>query len=160
MLAHIRNGSIINTYASLTGFVKLESGDFVLSPVEGYVNGNDKIVPVVDVLDDTSTGPNVIVTKTEVVNPDNVTITTHIRNKTPQEIDDEANQTAINQSSDLTVKLHKLELAGLFWLVNDIRARHSQAAITVDQFLTNLDSFAAQFPNQKFIDKMKSILKA
>lgn len=160
MLAHIRNGSVIAKYTTETGFVHLENGDFVSPPVSGYVNGNDKVVPVIDVLDDTSSGPNVVVTKTQMVNSDNVTITTHIRNKTAQEIDDEAGQTALTQSNDLTIKLHKLELAGLFWLVNDVRARHSQAAVTVDQFLTNLDTFASQFSDQKFVDKMKSILKA
>ena len=56
MIAHIRGGEIIRTYSEAKGRVDLENGDTVSPPKAGYVNGNDRIVPVVVVTVDNSTG--------------------------------------------------------------------------------------------------------
>lgn len=55
MIAHIRNGEIVRTYIGEKGRVPLENGDTVSPPVAGYVNGNDRIVPVRTVTVDNST---------------------------------------------------------------------------------------------------------
>jgi hypothetical protein len=55
MLAHIKHGQVIRTYHEGKGRVTLENGDTVSPPVAGYINGNDRIVPVVEVTVDNST---------------------------------------------------------------------------------------------------------
>jgi hypothetical protein len=54
-IAHIRSGKIIRKYNNATGRVTLENGDTVSPPVAGYINGNDRIVPVIEVMYDNST---------------------------------------------------------------------------------------------------------
>lgn len=156
---HVRNGVILGRYSGETGWIELENGSKVSPIIIGFVDGNDKVLPVREVVNNTGSGKYVKTQVVEEVLADEVVITTTITTMTPQEIDETTGTEASAISLDPYGKLHKLELAGLFWIVNDIRTRHSQPAITVGQFLTNLDSFAAQFPDQKFIDKMKSILK-
>jgi hypothetical protein len=55
MLAHIRSGEITGKYSDGKGRVTLENGDTVSPPVAGYINGNDRVVPVVEVTVDNST---------------------------------------------------------------------------------------------------------
>ena len=55
MLAHIRNGEVVRKYNDSRGRVTLENGDTVSPPVAGYINGNDRIVPIVEVTVDNST---------------------------------------------------------------------------------------------------------
>ena len=55
-LAHIRNGQIIKQFPLGRGWVTLEDGRKVSPPVAGFVDGNDKIVPMVEEVQDTSTG--------------------------------------------------------------------------------------------------------
>lgn len=80
------------------------------------------------------------------------------RDKTAQEISDEQDAVAVARASGVFGKLHKLQLAGLFWLTNDVRTRHGAPALTVTQFLTNLDNFASQFDDEKFREKIKTLL--
>lgn len=54
-LAHVRNGQIITTYPTAEGWVTLGNGKKVSPPVSGYVNGNDKVLPVEDETVDNST---------------------------------------------------------------------------------------------------------
>lgn len=54
-IAHIRNGEIIRLYKNGKGRVTLLNGDTVSPPVVGYVNGPDRIVPLVVEETDTST---------------------------------------------------------------------------------------------------------
>lgn len=80
MLAHIRNGQIIQNYQSGKGWVTLEDGRKVSPPVAGFADGNDKIVPVVEETNDTSTGaaPTVSATGDWVVEADRVVRVTTI----------------------------------------------------------------------------------
>lgn len=55
MLAHIRDGQIIQTYTSEKGWMTLANGDRVSPVIEGYANGADKVVPVVEETVDNST---------------------------------------------------------------------------------------------------------
>lgn len=72
MLAHIRNGQIIQRYASERGWITLEDGSKASPPLAGYVNGNDRIVPVVEETIDNSTTPRTRRTTTEAVEADRV----------------------------------------------------------------------------------------
>lgn len=56
MLAHIRNGVLIATFESDNGWLILENGDKTSPPRLGFVNGNDKVVPIVEEIIDESTG--------------------------------------------------------------------------------------------------------
>jgi hypothetical protein len=71
-LAHIRNGSLIRTYVTGKGWVDLENGQRASPPVDGYVNGNDKVVPYVDEIVDTSTKPQTVTTTVDVVEANRV----------------------------------------------------------------------------------------
>lgn len=55
MLAHVRNGQIVTTYPTAEGWVALENGKKASPPVSGYVNGNDKVLPVEDETVDNAT---------------------------------------------------------------------------------------------------------
>lgn len=87
-LAHIRNGAVIKRFSSERGWLTLEDGRYVSPPVEGFVDGNDRVVPVVEETVDNSTGPDVVRSRTETVEADRVLRTTTIRDMTAQELDD------------------------------------------------------------------------
>lgn len=116
-------------------------------------------VPVVEETDDTSTGPDKITSAwVDTVEATRLLRTRTIRDRTAQEIDDAKTQAALARIANVSGKLDKLEIAGLFWCVNEIRTLKGQAVITVDQFLTALDGFADQMPDAKFRDKIKEML--
>jgi hypothetical protein len=71
MIAHTRSGKIIRKYNE-TGRVTLENGDTVSPPVAGYINGNDRIVPVVEVTVDNSTTTRTNQATVETVEADRV----------------------------------------------------------------------------------------
>lgn len=58
MLAHIRNGTLIKTYPDEKGWVDLEDGQRASPPVAGFVDGPDKVVPVIERTIDNSTQSN------------------------------------------------------------------------------------------------------
>jgi len=83
MLAHIRNGKVVGRYSSERGRIILENGDTVSPVIEGYENGNDKVVRIDEVSVDNSTGPNTKEEQSERVEADRVVIT---RTKTDVEV--------------------------------------------------------------------------
>ena len=72
MLSHIRGGKVIRKYDNGQGRVTLENGDTVSPPVAGYINGNDQIVPVVEVTVDNSTTTSTKRATVETVEADRV----------------------------------------------------------------------------------------
>ncbi|MDP2346714.1 MAG: hypothetical protein Q8N34_03200 [Gammaproteobacteria bacterium] len=86
ILAHVRNGVIVKYFDKPAGWVVLESGQKVSPPVAGYVNGNDKILPVIDETVDTSTGVNTTSSSSVVVKDATVSNVRTIRDMTTQEI--------------------------------------------------------------------------
>ena len=58
MLAHIRNKTLIKTYPDEKGWVDLNSGQRASPPVAGFVDGPDKVVPVIERTIDNSTQSN------------------------------------------------------------------------------------------------------
>lgn len=169
-IAHIRNNG--NSW-ELVKFFTLENGVAkgnitnadgktiqIGVPAVGWTSGDgiEKIVSVTENTDDTSTGSNTVTTKNQTIAQDGVIISTVIRDKTSQELDTEVSQKAIDHSKQLSGKLHKMSLAGIYWITNDVRNRAGQQPITVDTFLTQLDTFASKFDDAKFVTKMKEIL--
>lgn len=127
-VAHVRNGEIIRQYSNGKGWVDLEDGSRMSPPVVGTY-GNDKIVPVVEETNDTSTGTvDVVITDTRFqVEADRVYRLRTIRDKTQAELEaDEDDRTA----EDLQRKTGK----ALFRLANEIQSLKGQAPLTVDQF--------------------------
>ena len=110
--SHIRNGVRLATFSSEKGRVQLENGGFVSPLVIGYVNGNDKIVEVVRETQDTSTGPDIVTTRTETVEANRVHILTEIRDMTAQEISDRRDA-IVNQIDGLEDILRAFALAVL-----------------------------------------------
>ena len=107
-LAHIRGGEIIKRYAESRGWVQLENGSWSSPPIEGFVSGNDKIVPIVEEVTDTSTGPDTVRTRIETVEADRVLVATAIRDMTAQEITarDNANKDGeANSVQDVLIKV-------------------------------------------------------
>ena len=90
-VAHIRNGEIIKTYEEGEGLITFEDGDRWQTAVLGTW-GNDKVVPIETVTNDTSTIPETVRTRTIVVEADRVLITNTIRDMTAQELDEKADQ--------------------------------------------------------------------
>ena len=180
--AHIRNGVKLAMYVDERGRVKLENGGFVSPLVIGYINGNDKIVEVVRETDDTSTGPDIVTTRTETVEANRVHILTEIRDMTAQEIDDRDNARAVSEADQALAQLSKhimalqfKHLTGLFNLTNMVRANNSQAAldsatfltalegqtgITANQYVALLNALTDDIPNAAFIDKIKQIIQS
>jgi len=87
MLAHIRDDHIIQRYATDKGWAILEDGRKVSPPVAGFVDGNDRIVPMVEETNDTSTGTVPTVSKTSdwVVEADRVVRVTTISDMPEEE---------------------------------------------------------------------------
>jgi hypothetical protein len=86
MLAHIRNGETIGRYHNGKGRVTLENGGTVSPPVAGYINGNDRIVPVVDVTVDNSTTTRTNRATVETVEADRVLRTVTISDVSIEDI--------------------------------------------------------------------------
>jgi hypothetical protein len=72
MLAHIRSGKVTRKYNDGKGRVTLENGDTVSPPIAGYINGNDRIVPIVEETVDNSTTARTKRATVETVEPDRV----------------------------------------------------------------------------------------
>lgn len=128
MLAHIRSGNLIKQYPTGTGWVILEDGRRTSPPVAGFVDGNDKVVPMVQEENDTSTGPNVIRTDTGwQVEADRVYRLITIRDKTQAELDAAAD-------AEVTEDLERKTGKAIFRLANEIQALKGQPDLTVAQF--------------------------
>ncbi len=82
-------------------------------------------------------------------------ITRTHRAYTQEELDARKDVKTARITDDAMGKLHKLELAGIFWL-----ARQHNPALTLDEFLTNLNTYAAQFPDDKFRAKVREFVNA
>lgn len=96
--AHIRfhdpDWIVVKKYNSEAGRVINEDGSRT-SPVQiGYVSGNDRVVPIAVVTNDTSTGADILRTVDETVDGTAVTRTVTIRDLTVQEIADRGTNTA------------------------------------------------------------------
>lgn len=142
MIAHIRNGAVIKRYSEEKGWVTLEDGRMMSPPQVGYVDGNDKIVPVVDEVQDTSTTGNTVKTVGAwEVQADRVYRLTTIRDKTQAELDAEAqaNLDVAEENLDITPEFRALATA-VFELVNDVRGLKGQQPVTAQQFKTYLRS--------------------
>lgn len=92
--AHVRSGVVIGRFQGERGRIELESGALVSPVVIGFVDGNDEVLPYVEVTNDTSTGQFTVTTSTETVEPTQVVRTTTIRDRTTQELTDEVTQEA------------------------------------------------------------------
>lgn len=135
MLAHIRNGQVIRRYASEKGWITLESGEKASPPVAGYVNGNDKVVPVVEETVDSSTGSDTVTERSETVKADRVLRLTTIRDMTQAELDAkqvefEAREATVLESPGVIRAL----LKAAFDHENRVRALEGRAEITMQQF--------------------------
>jgi hypothetical protein len=86
MLAHIRSGEIIRKYNDRKGRVTLENGDTVSPPVAGYINGNDRIVPIVEVTVDNSTTTNTYQATVETVEAERVLLTVTISDMSIEDV--------------------------------------------------------------------------
>lgn len=101
--AHIRNGALIGTYNGERGTIPLEGGGSASPVVLGYVNGNDKVVPIVVQNVDNSTGPDTKTSRVTDVQADQVVITITKSDMTPAELAAEADND-VNQFSRQFVK--------------------------------------------------------
>jgi len=102
-LAHIRSGAIIKRFSEERGWMTLEDGRQVSPPVEGFTDGNDAVVPIVEETVDNSTGPNVVRNQEEIVEASRVLRRTTIRDMTAQEIDEQLDRRASVQDVLLKV---------------------------------------------------------
>lgn len=84
-VAHIRRGELLRQYPNEQGRVVCENGDIASPPQVGYVNGDDRVVPVEEVTNDFSTGPNIVKSRTVSVEKDRVLIEITVRDRTPEE---------------------------------------------------------------------------
>ena len=141
--AHIRNGQLIRKYEGEKGKVLLEKmGEVAMPVVIGYVNGNDKVVPYKVVTKDTSTGADTVRTTAVVVGAKAVTETVTIRDKTAQEIEDEA---AAEKDAELSFvdrdrSSDKALAQAIFRVINAVRALEGKQPLTAAQFKTYLRS--------------------
>jgi len=99
-LAQIRYGAIIRTFASERGWFTLENGQRASPPQAGYEWGNDKIVPIIYVIDDQSTGRLTKTIETVDVNFANVIIYQTI-------VDDVVPSQKINNERDRRINMIK-----------------------------------------------------
>lgn len=123
-LAHIRNGAIIRTYGSSQGWMTLEDGRQVSPPVEGFVDGADRVVPIVDETVDNSTGADVVRERTETIEATRVLRTTTVRDMTALELDARLDQRASIQDVLLRVITNH---------ENRIRTLESRPSVTEEQ---------------------------
>ena len=130
-LAQIRNGEIIKRFAAEKGWFQLEDGRWASPPVAGFTSGNDKIVPVVEETNDTSTTDAKASSQTQTVEAERVLIVRTIRDRTAEEIETEKDVLILSEADQVLGKV-------IFQLVNDVRQLRSQQPVTKAQFLTYL----------------------
>lgn len=100
MLAHTRSGSLVKSFNN-PAQITLEDGRRVHSPAAGFVDGNDKVLPIENETTDTSTGPDTITTRTTTVEANRVLVATIVRDMTAQEISDRNTTEADNAEADV-----------------------------------------------------------
>ena len=156
--AHIRRGEIIAQYGSEKAKLLLEDGRRVLSATLGFVDGDDKVVPVeIDSIDN-STGTNTVQNDIITVEDDRVLITQTIRDQTAQEIDTELENEAVRLMGSANLKLAKMHMAGLFYAINEIRGLRGDSPVPVTVFLDQLDTLSDQIDDDVFKTKIKTLL--
>jgi hypothetical protein len=141
MLAHTRGGAIIRKYTEAKGRAILENGNTVSPPEAGYVNGNDRIVPVVEVTVDNSTGADTTRTAVETVEADRVLRTVTIADTTAEAIAErEARRIAeVKETFDSTSQAAFVLLKISFLQENRIRTLEGKQPITAAQFRSWVD---------------------
>lgn len=132
-LAHIRSGVLIKRFETESGWMELEDGRRVSPPVDGFVDGNDRIVPVVEETVDNSTGPDTATSRETIIEAAQVVVRRTIRDLTAEEIDGRK-EAQISRLQDVFLEVvtnHE----------NRIRALESRPAVTraqVRNFLKGL----------------------
>ena len=129
--AHVRNGQIIKMFNGPSGYLVVEDGRKTdVSRIDiGWSLGNDRLIAVVEEVQDTSTG-TIGVVKTDTgyqLEADRVYRLITIRDKTQAELDADADKEA---TQDLEFKTGK----AMFRLANEIQALKGQQPLTVAQF--------------------------
>ena len=160
-LAHIRNGQIIRRYSGppYSGWVDLEDGRKASPPVEGFADGNDKIVPVVEETQDTSTGPDIFRSDTGwQVEADRVYRLITIRDMTPAEIDLRDQGRATSEVDAVLGDIQRRALNVLFDTINEVRVNAGQQTITLQQYVTALNAADAPITRDQFINYVKGKL--
>jgi len=130
MLAHIRNGKIIRKYNSEKGWLILEDGQKASPVVEGYENGNDKVVSVESIVIDNSTSSSTRSIDVQEVFDDRVVITTTIED-VPLYPDADAAKTAMVDYIDAFTRTLTGNIPAdekLSWTQKEAAARAYQAA--------------------------------
>ena len=131
--AHVRNGQIIKMFNGPSGYLVVEDGRKTdVSRIDiGWSLGNDRLIAVVEEVQDTSTG-TIGVVKTDTgyqLEADRVYRLITIRDKTQAELDADADKEATQDLEFKTAKAH-------FRLANEIRELKGQQPLTVAQFKT------------------------
>lgn len=121
MLAHVRGSEIIKIYTPRMqkSWLECENGDKVSPVVSGYTNGNDRVLPVVDDIQDTSTGLNIVRTETPYeVRANDVYRLITIRDMTQEEIDAKAEQEKTDTINKVYRERVSKMLATALWHTN------------------------------------------
>jgi len=147
-LAHIRSGTIIQRYGSPIGWVKLEDGRQVSPPVEGFVDGNDAVVPIVTEVTDTSSTSNTVTEQTTTVEANRVLVSRTIRDYTAQEIDDQK-----TQQFDGMQAAQNAAIVDLYRMVNTVAAN---AGITTQQLIDAANASGLTYDQVK--NRVKGLL--
>lgn len=158
-IAHIRSGRLVRTYSqqddgSYKGWVDLESGDKASPPQLGYISGNDKIVPMVEETQNTSTG-TVRTVRTDTgwqVEADRVYRLITIRDMTEQELLDRKEQQAVREADLVLGEIQRRAMNLLFSL-----AKANTPSLTLQQFVSAFEGPLGNEPitRQMFIDYIR-----
>lgn len=134
----------------------------VLPRAEAEASGKPYWLPEVHDTQSSATGsvPPVVEKGEWTLEADRVYQLTTIRDMTPTEVQEQLDNKTEETALTPAWKMLKLLMAGQFWLVNDVRSRAGQNAITPAAYLTNLDTFASQFSDTAFKAKIKELLDA
>lgn len=160
MLAHVRNGELIRLFRPdpndvYRGILSLENGGTASPPQEGYVNGNDKVLPVVEETSDSSTGPDKHRTDSGYqVETDRVYRLITVRDMTQQELDDRELERATNASTQDIARLFKKVMAGQFQLVKAANG----GSLTLNQYKNWLNSNPT-IPDADFIAFVREVIE-
>lgn len=137
MLAHVRNGQVVQVYKDNNGWITLEDGRKASPPVFGFVDGNDKIVPIVEETQDTSTGPDKVTGRSVIVEVDRVLRLTSIRDMTQEEIDQRQQDWEQRQDSILSDPgVVRVLLRVMLDQENRLRTLENTPSVTEQQFKT------------------------
>lgn len=148
--AHIRSGALVRFYNGERGSITLENGGKVAPVVIGFENGNDKVVPYSEVVNDTSTQSNyVFKSQTRDVTETGVTDTTTIRDMTAEEIDGE--------KSRIVAGMDKAQNAVLWELIQRIKVLQDVAGINEAQMTTAKGNLT--ITKQQVLDIIKGQIK-